>query len=322
MGSFQGLYEVIYLKYMEEKQLELFGRKKFSVVSVQTVTVERATGDCTVMGSLRAYHAYLASGGYSKYTPDDFTGDVKKLALFLREEKIAEITTQDLQSFVANLRSERGENLSSKTVSRKMSALNNYFSWLVREEAITASPMVDIYNKRITSPLPDILFESECKKLLTTASHDPRTYLLVLLLLETGIKKEELLALKVQHFDFSNAYEPEMLIKHEGAKVKKDRKILLPPQLVSVFTDYTEKYHIDDVLFPYTPRYIELLLTTLAKEAGIQKRVTAGTLRDTCAVRALKRGQDIEKVLARLGLSESTWKDARIKYLKLSARGI
>ena len=42
-------------------------------------------------------------------------------------------------------------------------------------------------------PLPDLLFDSEVDKLLAAASNDPRTYLLILLLLETGMKKAELL---------------------------------------------------------------------------------------------------------------------------------
>ena len=54
-----------------------------------------------------------------------------------------------------------------------------------------------------------------------------RTYFLVLLLLETSVKKEELFALKTVHFDLSNRYAPELWVKHTGNKVNKDRKIKL-----------------------------------------------------------------------------------------------
>jgi integrase len=142
----------------------------------------------------------------------------------------------------------------------------------------------------VTSPLPDILFENECQQLITAASTDPRTYLLLLLLLETGLKKEELFALTITHFDFSNRYAAELWVKHTGKKVKKDRKLKLPPEMVPVFTDYVRQYHITDILFPYTPRLIEMLLTDIAKKAGVQKKVTADILRDTCVVRSLNRG--------------------------------
>ena len=65
-----------------------------------------------------------------------------------------------------------------------------------------------------------------------------------------------------------------------------------------------------------------MLLSETAKRAGLQKKVTAGILRDSFVVRSLKRGEDIDYVLRKIGLSESTWEDARIKYLKLSAEGI
>lgn len=44
--------------------------------------------------------------------------------------------------------------------------------------------------------------------------------LLLLLFLESGIKLEELFALKASHFDFSNKYGPEVYIKHIGKKEK------------------------------------------------------------------------------------------------------
>ncbi len=212
--------------------------------------------------------------------------------------------------------------MSEKTVSRKISALTNYFLWLVQEKVLAANPAESIRYLRVTSPLPDILFDSECQKLLTAASSDPRIYVLVLLLLETGIKKEELLELKITHFDLSNKYALGLWVKHTGKKVKKDRKLKLPPELVTVFTNYVGQYKVTDILFPYTPRFIEMLLSNTSKRAGIQKKVTAGILRDTFVVRSLKRGEGIENVLRKIGLNESTWEDAREKYLRLSAGGI
>jgi site-specific recombinase XerD len=115
---------------------------------------------------------------------------------------------------------------------------------------------------------------------------------------------------------------PELWVKHAGKKVKKDRKLKLPAEIVSVFHDYVKRYRITDAVFPYTPRLVEMILTDTAKRAKIRKRVTAGILRDTCAVRQLRRGVGIERVLMRLGLSETTWEDAKVKYQKLSSGGI
>jgi integrase/recombinase XerD len=140
--------------------------------------------------------------------------------------------------------------------------------------------------------------------------------------LETGIKLEELFGLRVSHFDFSNKYAPEMMIKHTGKKEKKSRKLKLLPEIISVFTDYVGAYKVDVVLFPYTQRFIRYLITEVAEKAGVKKKVSAQILRDTCAIRQLRRGEGIERVLMRLGLSETTWEDAKVKYEKLAKAGI
>ena len=288
--------------------------------------IQAPRADMTIIQTLPAYYTYLQSGGFSKYTPDDFTGDLKKFGLFIKVKHIKDITDKDIQSWISFLKTPnpKGEGLSEKTVSRKLTALGNYFQWLVTNEAIKekGNPMRTIANSRISSPLPEILFEEECRKLLITASGDPRSYFLFFLLLETGIKLEELFALKVSHFYFSDKYSPEMYIKHTGKKEKKSRKLKLPIEIISVFTDYVGRYKVDDSLFPYTQRFVWYLISETAEKAGVKKRVSAQILRDTCAVRQLKRGEGIERVLQRLGLSETTWEDAKIKYEKLSRGGI
>jgi integrase len=132
----------------------------------------------------------------------------------------------------------------------------------------------------------------------------------------------QLFGLRVSHFDFSNKYAPEMHVKHTGKKEKKSRKLKLPVEILPVFNDYVDSYKVDDVLFPYTPRFVRYLITETAEKAGVKKKVSAQILRDTCAIRQLRRGEGIERVLARLGLSETTWEDAKIKYEKLAKEGI
>ena len=308
-------------------QLPLFQRKTYKgIIPSLPMEIPAPTADMTILQALPAYYTYLKDGGFSKYTPDDFTGDLKKFGVFVKEKPLKEIAAQDIRSWITLLKtpSPKGEGLSAKTVSRKLTALGNFFNWLAASGVIQAKedPMQDIANSRISSPLPEILFEEECTKLLASASTDPRTYLLFFLFLETGIKLEELFDLKVSQFDFSNKYSPEMMVKHTGKKEKKSRKLKLPVEITVVFKDYVEAYHVADALFPYTQRFVRYLITETAEKAGIKKKVSAQILRDTCAVRQLKRGEGIEKVLQRLGLSETTWEDAREKYVKLSMGGI
>ncbi len=272
----------------------------------------------TILETLPAYHAYLSSGDYSKYTPDDFTSDIKKFGLYMGGTAIKDIQTVDIQRWVGELK----KTMTAKTVSRKVSAIGNYFGWLEQEKVQEHNPAKNIHAPRVTSPLPDILFDSECQRLLDSASTDPRTYLLLLLLLETGLKKAELLDLKVIHFDLSNKYRPELWVKHTDKQVRKDRKLRLPPDIIPVFEDYVAQYSVTDTLFPYTARFIEQLLSDSGKRAKLHKKVTAGILRDTFVVRSVKRGMKLEDALRKIGLSESSWEDARLKYTRLVSGGM
>lgn len=305
---------------MQQGQLPLFQRKSFLAVVSQPMTLLPPEPTATVLRTLPAYHAYLQSGGYSQYTPDDFHADVKKFALYTPGKEIQQLTPPDVQQWVGHLKTT--ERLSAKTVSRKLTALNNYFLWLITNGVITVNPAAGIYNKRVSSPLPDILFEDECQRLLTVASQDPRDYLFLLLLLETGIKTEEIFNLRLSHFDFSNKYAPSVWIKHTGKKVKKTRQLRLSADVFPVFTDYVQTYAIADLLFPLTPRFMRMQLRKVADQAHIQKEVSAQILRDTYAVRQLKQGQDIYAVLTKLGLHEKTWEDAKEKYEKLVSNAL
>lgn len=308
---------------MADTQLSLFKRKTFPAsLSPLPMEIIPPGPESTVLGTLPAYYAYLQSGGYSIHTPRQFLSDVKNFAQCVGGKQLKVLTMQDLQQWIALLKNTRLHQYTPKTVNRKLSAINNYFLWLVTQNALPVNPAAGLHVPKVLSPLPDILFEQECQKLLVEASNDPRSYLLVLLLLETGIKKEELMELRLARVDCSNRYAPELWVKHTGKKEKKDRKLKLPGEFSSVFQQYVSVYQVTDVLFPYTSRFLELLLVDIAQRADIQKKVTASILRDTCAVRWLQSGEDIEKVLRKLGLSESTWEDAKVKYLKLASRAL
>lgn len=303
---------------MASEQGTLFDRRKYSGIVPQAYQIVLPSANQTILKTLPAYHAYLSSGEYSKYTPDDFTSDIKKLGLFMGGKAIKDFQTVDIQQWVGELK----KSMTAKTVSRKVSAIGNYFLWLEREKVLERSPAKNIHAPRVTSPLPEILFESECRRLLDSASNDPRTYLLLLLLLETGLKKAELLDLKVTHSDLSNKYRPELWVKHTGKQACKDCKLRLPLDIIPALEDYEEQYSVTNTLFPYTGRFIKQLLSDSGKRAKLQKKVTASILRDTFVVRSLKQSMPLADVLRKVGLSEQTWDNARHKYERLASKAI
>lgn len=299
---------------MGTEQGTLFDKRSYKGQLPQSFSITPPAADQTVMATLPAYHAYLSSGSYSQYTPDDFTADMKRFGMFTGSKVLRELRTVDLQQWIGELK----KTMPPKTVSRKVSALGNYFRWLAAEKVLEKNPGLGIRAARVTAPLPNILFDNECERLLKAGSTNPRTYLLLLLLLEAGLKKAELLNLHIDYFDFSNQYQPELWVKHTDKQVFKDRTLKLPVQIAPVFNDYVQRYTVTDILFPYTPRFIEQLLADAAKAAQVHKKVTAGILRDMFVVRSVKRGMKLEEAFEKIGLARTSYNDARKKYGRLT----
>ena len=115
---------------------------------------------------------------------------------------------------------------------------------------------------------------------------------------------------------------PPRWVRHTGRQVFKDRKLKLPVQIIPVFEDYVKRYAITDTLFPYTPRWITELLTAVAKQAGITKRVSVSLLRDLFVVRSVKRGMKLEDAFEKIGLARNSYDDARKKYGRLTREAL
>lgn len=107
-----------------------------------------------------------------------------------------------------------------------------------------------------------------------------------------------------------------------GKVSKKDRKVALPAQFISAYQDYLAQYHVEDVLFPVTNRYVQMLFTELKTQTGIEKELTPKTLRHTHVVRALKRGEDIQRIFDRLGYAPASRQEAEEMYTRLARKGI
>lgn len=300
-------------------QLSLFPKNKKASLSPPLVRLKEIKGSSSLRLTLGEYFRYL-SLNYSPYTVKSFTSDIRLLIRFLGEEKkIEEVSTQDLQEFLYWLKKRPAQ--SPKSLSRRVTALKNFFGWLNQQGIISENPAARLVYKRTTPPLPEVLSEGEHQRLLLEASKDPRNYLIILLLLETGLKKGELLNVQEDDINLSNQYRPEIIIRHKNPN--KQRRLKLPPEFASAYKAYIKKYNPVGKLFPFSERNLSYILSFLAQKAGIKKKVSAQILRDTFAVRQLRQGEDINKVLRKLGLTSGPWsEETKQKYLKLAEPAI
>ena len=141
--------------------------------------------------------------------------------------------------------------------------------------------------------------------------NDARPYLLITLLLATGIKKGEAMDLRLDDIDLSDPQQPILYVRYAEAKKRhKERKLKLPADFGETLRRYREQYQPHARLFECTSRHLENVLSASAKIAGLNRFLSFEDLRWTCAVCDLRNGVPADRVRQKLGLSVVTWEDA------------
>ncbi len=284
------------------------------------------TNPLTDQSSLSAciipYQQDLKLRGKSDYTVTCFLSDLKMFSDFVgRDTPVGRITKEQLTDWLMKLKfGTKGQTPAPKTMARRVTFLKNFFSWLAREGVIREDPSSSLVLERPLPPLPELLFDDEVQRLLEASSNDPRCHCLVYLVLNAGLKKEEIMGLKLDHIDLSDPQAP-MLTVHFPAstgKQHRERRLALPAQFTTILKQYIAKYRPTQELFVCTDRNLNYILARAVKAAGIKKRVTLQLLRDTFAVQQLKSGVSPQAVREKLGLSDEAWLESREKYRRLA----
>jgi integrase/recombinase XerD len=284
------------------------------------------TNPLTDQSSLSAciipYQQDLKLRGKSDYTVTCFLSDLKMFSDFVgRDTPVGRITKEQLTDWLMKLKfGTKGQTPAPKTMARRVTFLKNFFSWLAREGVIREDPSSSLVLERPLPPLPELLFDDEVQRLLEASANDPRCHCLVYLVLNAGLKKEEIMGLKLDHIDLSDPQAP-MLTVHFPAstgKQHRERRLALPAQFTTILKQYIAKYRPTQELFVCTDRNLNYILARAVKAAGIKKRVTLQLLRDTFAVQQLKSGVSPQAVREKLGLSDEAWLESREKYRRLA----
>jgi hypothetical protein len=88
---------------MKIVQLPLFLRRTFQKKpSPQTMKPVTPTGESSVMQTLPTFQAFLAEK-YASKTAKMYWGDVRELSIYLKNKKLKEISSHDLQQWVISI---------------------------------------------------------------------------------------------------------------------------------------------------------------------------------------------------------------------------
>ena len=277
--------------------------------------------------AIKNWKLYLEDQGSSIHTVKAFIGDLNLLASYLPpDQKIGSITTRDLNNFLDWMQNKRGVPCSPKTLSRRITSLKSFFRWLMTYGAVIADPAEKVVQKSVRSPLPAVMYPKEMQAALEAADRyrqkeepDARYYTLLKLLLDTGIKKGELLTLTTKHIDLDAPGGPILFVRYANPKYRyKERKIDLTEEWLEAYDEYAGQYDLSEKLFPWSPRRLEYLLQDIGEEIGLDDQLSFLMCRWTCALNDLTGGMEPNKIRQKLGISEIQWREVRLKLRRLA----
>lgn len=146
----------------------------------------------------KSFIDFLKSKNRSRSTILAYGKDIEQLLSFLQKNKIADIesvTTKNLKDFISSLSK---KNYTPKTVSRKINSIKTFYRFLINEKIVDNNPSLPISHPKYETKLPRVLSKTEYRALRDACRQDIRTYAIVELLLQTGIRIGELSRLTLE----------------------------------------------------------------------------------------------------------------------------
>jgi integrase/recombinase XerD len=289
------------------------------------------TPETALLPAIKAWQFYLTDQGRSHFTVKAFIGDLNLMASFFTPETtLGGITTADINRFLDWLQKERPVPCSPKSLSRRITSIKAFFRWLTQSGRLSFDPAEKVLQQSVISPLPEVLTKTEqeavlkaAEDILKNSKSDARPYTLLLLLLTTGIKKGECLALNTNHLELSDVTAPFLYVRYANTSSRyKERKIALSDAWIEAYQVYVAQYKPVDQVFPWSPRRLEYLLEDLGVAAGLKKHLSFDMCRWTCALNDWTSGEDKEIIRQKLGISKIQWREIGNKLKQLAEKAI
>lgn len=204
------------------------------------------------------------------------------------------------------------EKKSKSSISRELSALRNFYTFLLHNNIVDNNPFKNIKNPKKDKKLPNFLQTDELQNIFDSIDmSNPlgiRNRLIIELLYATGIRVSELTSLKLNDIDIHNK---EIRITGKGNKER-----------IVYFGDYAKKYlslYINEARYELlnsntsnyllinnkgsalTSRGVELIVNEVVKKAALKHNISPHVLRHTFATDMLNNGADLKSVQELLG---------------------
>ena len=262
----------------------------------------------------------LAERGLSKNSASAYKKDLYDFTIYIKDHNITDptlISVDNIREFVHFLTK---NNVSSRSIARKLSAIRGFYSFLVRESIIEENPAQLIDLPKYAAPLPMMLSVEEIKLIISTCTENNpeniRLKCMIHILYASGLRVSELVSLKITNLSLNQVTgELKNYIAVIG-KGNKERMVIMNDIAMKAVKDYLEyrEFFIPVgknslYLFPslakqgyMTRQNFALLLKNAAINCGIDPaRVSPHVLRHSFASHLLAGGADLRVIQELLG---------------------
>ncbi|WP_283714629.1 tyrosine-type recombinase/integrase [Clostridium perfringens] len=260
----------------------------------------------------------------------DFTKERGKYSYVANENNI--------NSNVPQNRGDFGKKVSLCTLDNYLGNIKMFFTWCKDNKLISKDPSFKIkrikYSRKAKAEITIDEFNKLLKSLDLTLFSEYRDYIVIQLLMDTGMRVGECLELREEDIDIRNKT---IFISGEIAKGRRDRYVFFSntmQRMLQKWLNYKDRYVESNYIFvtnrggKYQVHSFEKHMRNYLKKAKIYKQITPHTLRNNFAKRFLMSGGDIYTLSRLLGHSDIrttqsayldlTTSDIRKNYLKFS----
>ena len=215
------------------------------------------------------------------------------------------VHSMDVEYFMHKLRTEvnvrSGKTNGKTSVNNHKRNLSSLFSWMVVQRMIQFNPCDQVEDLKETEKPIDRLSVEEFDQ-MRSGCKDTRERCLIELLRCTGLRTEEIVALKIKDIDWM-----ERKIVEFVPKQNKFRTVFIDKLTMGYLRRYVEGRDEEEPLFlgrggkALGRSGVNYVLRCIGKRAGLNRRLYVHLLRRTCASHILERGGTIEDAGIYLG---------------------
>jgi integrase/recombinase XerC len=249
----------------------------------------------------------------SNHTLTSYSNDLSQFSSYLYSQYQITVLAEANYSLIRSWISQLAENnISSRSITRKIATLRSYYKYALREGYVNADPTLKIRTPKLKKRLPSVIPEEECIHMLDRLQFpdDPegvRDKLILELFYGTGIRRAELISLKEGDVDIYNAT---LTVLGKG---NKQRLIPLNKNLVELIKLYRDKkrYVMGSNLNKYLivttdgEKTYPVLINRIVKKYLIQittsEKKSPHVLRHSFATHLLNNGADLNAIKDLLG---------------------